>query len=43
MQGLQTEVEMTPQSKIVAADELEGLDFAPKRQRGMVRSNSIVF
>ncbi|CAL5228655.1 g11824 [Coccomyxa viridis] len=41
--GLQGEVEMIPQSKMIYADELEHLDAAPKRQRGMVRSNSIVF
>ena len=43
MQGLQGEVETIPQSKMIYADELEHLDAAPKRQRGMVRSNSIVF
>ena len=43
MQALPSEVQMTPQSKAPHVDELELLDAAPKRQMGMVRSNSIVF
>ncbi len=43
MQGLQNEVEMTPQSKMAYMDELEHLDATPTRQRALVRSNSIVF
>ena len=43
LQGLQSEVEMTAPQSTDCTDELERLDAAPKRQTGMVRSNSIVF
>lgn len=49
MQGLDKEVELMPVESAAAAagadplHELAGLTVAPKRQMGMVRSNSIVF
>ena len=49
MQGLDKEVELTPVESAAAAvgadplHELASLTVAPKRQMGMVRSNSIVF
>ena len=49
VQGLDKEVELMPVESAAAAvgadpmHELAGLTVAPKRQMGMVRSNSIVF